>query len=76
MVARPSALLRRWRTDFDTRFPMVTKFAQAGGFTLAEETVPYQEQAARETFDAGLAALLDGIEARVAVASGGGSRGE
>jgi hypothetical protein len=52
--------------DFDTRFPMVTKLAQSGGFTLADETVPFQEQAATETFHAGLGAFLDGIEASVA----------
>lgn len=69
-------LLTEMATDFDTRFPMVTKLAGAGGFTLAEESVPYQEQAARETFDAGLAALLDGIETRVAAASRGGSLDE
>jgi AcrR family transcriptional regulator len=58
-------LLMEMATDFDTRFPSVAKLARAGGFALADETVPYQEQAGRETFDAGLAALLDGIEANV-----------
>ena len=60
-----SALLQEVATDFDTRFPMVTKLAQAGGFTLAGETTPYQEQASTETFQSGLAMLLDGIEAAV-----------
>lgn len=59
-------LLEEMATDFDTRFPMVTKLAQSGGFTLADETVPFQEQAATETFHAGLGAFLDGIEASVA----------
>jgi hypothetical protein len=31
---------------------------------MTDETVPYQEQAATETFRTGLAALLDGIERR------------
>ncbi|MFI7676727.1 TetR/AcrR family transcriptional regulator [Actinophytocola sp. NPDC049390] len=61
-----SALLEEMATDFDERFPMVARLARAGGFTLADETVPYQEQAATETFHTGLAALLDGIEKRVA----------
>lgn len=59
-----AALLTELATDFDTRFPMVTRLAQTGGFAMGDETVPYQEQAATETFHAGLAALLDGIEAR------------
>jgi AcrR family transcriptional regulator len=58
-----SALLREMAPDFDTRFPMVTKMAQAGGFTMDAETEPYQEQAALETFHTGLRLLLDGIEA-------------
>jgi hypothetical protein len=58
-----SALLTEMAPDFDTRFPMVTKLAQTDGFTLADETVSYQEQATTETFHAGLTALLDGIEA-------------
>lgn len=60
-----SALLEEMAPDFDRRFPMVATLARAGGFTLADETVPYQEQAATETFHAGLAALLDGIEKKV-----------
>jgi AcrR family transcriptional regulator len=58
-------LLTEMATDFDTRFPMVAKLAQAGGFEPTDETMPYQEQMATETFQAGLAALLDGIEATV-----------
>lgn len=57
-----SALLSEMAPDFDQRFPMVAKIARSGGFTLADETVPYQEQAATETFRTGLTALLDGIE--------------
>ena len=61
-----SALLEEMATDFDRRFPAVARLARSGGFTLTDETVPYQEQAATETFHAGLTALLDGIEKRVA----------
>lgn len=56
-----SALLEEMAPDFHLRFPMVTKLAQTGGFTLEAETEPYQEQAANETFRAGLTMLLDGI---------------
>jgi hypothetical protein len=66
-----SALLQEMSSDFDVRFPMVTRMAEAGGFTLEQETEPYQEQAARETFHAGLRMLLDGIET---AARDGGSR--
>lgn len=59
-------LLSELAPDFDTRFPMVAKVADAGGFTMADESRTYQEQAATETFHAGLTALLDGIEVRVA----------
>jgi AcrR family transcriptional regulator len=58
-----SALLQEMAPDFDARFPMVTKMAQSGGFTLEQETEPYQEQAATETFHTGLKMLLDGIAA-------------
>lgn len=60
-----SALLQELATDFDVRFPMVTKLGQAGGFTITEETVPYQERLATEAFHTGLGLFLDGIEARV-----------
>ncbi len=58
-----SALLEELAPDFGVRFPMVAKMAAAGGFTLDAETEPYQEQAATETFEAGLTMLLDGIAA-------------
>jgi AcrR family transcriptional regulator len=60
-----ASLLTEMAPDFGDRFPMVTKLAETGGFTMADDTVPYQEQAARETFQAGLTALLDGIEVSV-----------
>ncbi|MFC4856260.1 TetR/AcrR family transcriptional regulator [Actinophytocola glycyrrhizae] len=57
-----SALLTEMAPDFDQRFPSVAKLARAGGFALTDETVPYQEQAATETFRTGLTTLLDGME--------------
>lgn len=57
-----SALLEEMAPGFAERFPMLTKLAEAGGFTLDDETTPYLEQAATETFRTGLEVLLDGIE--------------
>jgi AcrR family transcriptional regulator len=64
-----SALLQEVCPDFSGRFPMVAKLESERAFELDDETVPYLEQEARETFAAGLAVLLDGIEAAVARAS-------
>jgi AcrR family transcriptional regulator len=61
-----SAILSEVAGDFTGRFPSVARLAAADGFTMADETVPYQEQAATETFHSGLAVLLDGIAAAVA----------
>lgn len=58
-----SALLEEVAVDFTERFPMVAKLAAGGGFTMADETTPYQEQASLEMFRAGLTMLLDGIAA-------------
>ena len=58
-------LLEEMAPDFATRFPMVTKMATDGGFTLPDTGVPYQEQAATEMFHSGLSRLLDGIEVSV-----------
>ncbi len=65
-----SPLLSEMAPDFSDRFPSVARLAEAGAFTLAEETVPYQEQAAIETFRSGLAMLLDGVAAAVARGNG------
>jgi AcrR family transcriptional regulator len=59
-------LIQELAPDFDARFPAIAKMAQADGFTLADETQPYLEQSTKETFHAGLATFLDGIEATVA----------
>ncbi|MGW6131406.1 TetR/AcrR family transcriptional regulator [Cellulomonas sp. NPDC055163] len=64
-----SALLEQVATDFGTRFPTVTRLADQGAFTLDDESVPYLEQEATETFRTGLALLLDGVASRVARAA-------
>jgi AcrR family transcriptional regulator len=58
-------LLEEMAPDFNDRFPMVARLAAAGGYSMADETVPYLEQLATEAFQSGLVALLDGIEVRV-----------
>ncbi|WP_329100371.1 TetR/AcrR family transcriptional regulator [Micromonospora sp. NBC_01699] len=65
-----SALLAEVAPDFGERFPTVTRLESDRGFRLDDESVPYLEQEARETFDFGLTVLLDGIEA--VVGAGGG----
>jgi hypothetical protein len=57
-----SALLPEVAPDFAERFPLVTRLESERGFRLEDETVPYLEQEAKETFDFGLTVLLDGIE--------------
>lgn len=58
-----SALLAEVAPDFAGRFPAVSRLERDQGFQMADETVPYLEQEAKETFDFGLTVLLDGIEA-------------
>jgi AcrR family transcriptional regulator len=70
-----SALLTEMAPDFATRFPMVARLAGAGAYELADETVPYQEQLAVEAFQAGMVALLDGVETRLGGAAGCGTQG-
>ena len=60
-----SALLEEVATDFSERFPTLTRMERDGAFRLEDETVPYLEQEATESFRAGLALLLDGIEATI-----------
>lgn len=57
-----SALLDEVAPDFAQRFPTVTRMAADGGFRMADESVPYLEQDAREAFGLGLELILDGIE--------------
>ncbi|MFI6512270.1 TetR/AcrR family transcriptional regulator [Streptosporangium sp. NPDC050855] len=60
-----SALLQEVAPDFADRFPVLTWMEGEGAYRSEDETVPYLEQEARETFAAGLAVFLDGIEAAV-----------
>ncbi|WP_106402160.1 TetR/AcrR family transcriptional regulator [Actinocorallia populi] len=66
-----SEALEEIAPDFAARFPVITWMENEGAFQMEDETVPYLEQEARETFAAGLVALLDGIETTLA-----GSRGD
>ncbi|WP_433235953.1 TetR/AcrR family transcriptional regulator C-terminal domain-containing protein [Streptosporangium sp. CA-135522] len=68
-----SALLTEVAPDFAERFPMVTWLESAGAPPPAEQGVPYLEREARETFKAGLAVLLDGIEAAMSRAGASGA---
>jgi AcrR family transcriptional regulator len=67
---RRSALLTEVAPDFGSRFPMVTRLAEAGGYAMSDETKPYLEQESIEMFHTGLAVLLDGVE--VAMGEPGG----
>nr|WP_221308512.1 TetR/AcrR family transcriptional regulator [Nocardiopsis mwathae] len=58
-----SPLLEEVAPDFAERFPMLTRMEREGAFRNEDETVPYLEQEARQTFRAGLGIILDGIEA-------------
>ncbi|MER5625631.1 TetR/AcrR family transcriptional regulator [Streptosporangium sp. NPDC002544] len=60
-----SALLEEVAPDFAERFPTLTWLDSEGAYQSEDESVPYLEQEAKETFAAGLAVLLDGIEAAV-----------
>ncbi|ASU83974.1 TetR family transcriptional regulator [Nocardiopsis gilva YIM 90087] len=58
-----SPLLAEVAPDFADRFPMLTRMESEGAFRNEDESVPYLEQEAKETFTAGLGVILDGIEA-------------
>ncbi|WP_424533082.1 TetR/AcrR family transcriptional regulator [Sphaerisporangium viridialbum] len=63
-----SSLLEQVAPDFAERFPMVTWLqlkAAEDEHAAGDDTVPYLEREARKTFEAGLAVVLDGIEAAV-----------
>jgi AcrR family transcriptional regulator len=64
-----SALLPEVAPDFASRFPTLTRLSQDGAFEPSDESAPYLEQEARETFDVGLGVLLDGIEAAARAAA-------
>ncbi|MFF2149178.1 TetR/AcrR family transcriptional regulator [Kitasatospora sp. NPDC058190] len=63
-----SAAFEELVPDFAERFPMVVRMAREAGAHetgphATDQERPFLEQEATETFDAGLAVLLDGIEA-------------
>lgn len=60
-----SAMLMEVAGDFAARFPLVTLLESEQAFQMEDETVPYLEQEAIETFEAGLSVILDGIEAQL-----------
>src|SRR5699024_10076661 len=60
-----SAELEKVSPDFSERFPTLTLMESQGGFTNENQSEPYLEQEAWETFQFGLDALLDGIQRRL-----------
>lgn len=62
-----SPLLAEVAPDFTERFPLVSLLEGEGAFDFTDETSSYLEQEAEETFEVGLAVLLDGIEAQRSV---------
>ncbi|MEC3979709.1 TetR/AcrR family transcriptional regulator [Amycolatopsis sp. H20-H5] len=60
-----SALLKEVSPDFAERFPNVVKLDSDRAFEVMDETVPYLEREARETFASGMTVILDGIEATI-----------
>jgi AcrR family transcriptional regulator len=51
--------------DFGARFPVLTRMEASGAFGNEDQSEPYLEQEAWETFRFGLRALLDGVEKRL-----------
>ncbi|GAB3151083.1 TetR/AcrR family transcriptional regulator C-terminal domain-containing protein [Micromonospora sonneratiae] len=60
-----SALLDEVAPDFAERFPVLAWLSAEGSFRHDDESAPYMEQEARETFQVGLTVLLDGIESAI-----------
>jgi hypothetical protein len=58
-----SALLKEVAPDFAERFPLSLRLASEGALPREGETAPSWEHEVDDTFAAGLAVLLDGIEA-------------
>jgi AcrR family transcriptional regulator len=58
-----SAMLEEIVPDFGERYPTLTWMESRGAYEPLDETTPYLEQEATETFEAGLAVILDGVEA-------------
>lgn len=60
-----SAQLEEVAPDFAERFPTLSRMSEEGAFSNENESEPYLEQEAWETFQFGLNALLDGVEKRI-----------
>jgi AcrR family transcriptional regulator len=60
-----SALMEEVAPDFAARFPMLVWLEREGATAVEDDTVPYLEREGRKTFEAGLAVILDGIEAAI-----------
>lgn len=60
-----SALLEELAVDFADRYPVITRMEREGAYRAADETKPYLEQLAVETFETGLRVFLDGMEKAV-----------
>jgi hypothetical protein len=58
-----SAMMEQVAPDFAKRFPMVIRLESDREFRPPDETMSYLEREVMEAFEAGLAVLLDGIEA-------------
>ncbi|MFC9974626.1 TetR/AcrR family transcriptional regulator C-terminal domain-containing protein [Spirillospora sp. NPDC127200] len=58
-----AALLDEIAPDFAERYPSIAWMSAQGAYEEHDEDTPYMEQEARQSFDAGLAVLLDGVEA-------------
>lgn len=62
--AARSALLLELAPDFPQRYPMIARLGREDTFAV-DESRPYLEQQARETFEVGLSVILDGVEAAI-----------
>lgn len=60
-----SAELEKVCPDFSERFPTLVLMESQGAFVNEDQSKPYLEQEAWETFQFGLEALLDGIQRRL-----------
>lgn len=62
--ATRSALLLELAPDFAERYPMIARLGTEDTFEW-DESRPYLEQQASETFEVGLSVILDGVEAAI-----------
>jgi AcrR family transcriptional regulator len=71
--AERSAMLPEVVPDFAERYPTIVRLGAQDTFEW-DESRPYLEQQARETFEVGLSIILDGVESAVRRESGGTAR--